>query len=277
MSLSKLEKDILEEIKAWEEKQFMVKQNDLTRTYDEWLDESIAKLPEETKEKFFSALDQWMFYIQATIQQSNHYESRVSKLINDARVFDENIQFVEDLKNLPIAHLNFLAEKQKSVHNMFSLIQGGISASGSTLFLGLDLPAMIVVNLRSIQLIAASYGYDTKHPFEMVLALKLFYCATLPKRFQQYEWEQLIKDITTNEQQFFYEGKEQVFHSPWMNQILIQLLKGFVILLIKNRKIQNIPFLSIALGASVNYSITKNVTEISKRFYQYRYLMDKEN
>lgn len=274
MTLTRHEEEILNEIHEWMEMNFSQTPADFTTTYDEWLEDTFSLLPEETQEKIYSQIDEWMFYIQASIGQSESFDNRIKAIVERARVYNEEVNSVNDLKRLPISQLNFIADQQRSVHNIYSLIQGGVTGFGNPLSLGMDLPLLTVINLRSVQLIAASYGYDPKHPFEMLLALKVFSCATLPKRFQGEAWDLLIQEVQSEKEAFFYEGTEKVVNTKSFSFIIVQILKGVAILLLKNKK-KKLPIISMAIGASANYTLSKNVTEFAKRFYQYRYILEK--
>ncbi len=65
-----------------------------------------------------------------------------------------------------------------------------MSGSGGLLLLGSDIPAMTVINVRIVQLIAMSYGVEVNTPFEMMLALKVFNAGAMPKRLQGIAWEE---------------------------------------------------------------------------------------
>lgn len=62
----------------------------------------------------------------------------------------------------------------------------------------------------------------------------------------------------------------------WLEQPLRQILKAVTILLLKNKTVQGIPFISMAIGAGVNYQLTRKVTDFAHKYYQIRYLMEKE-
>ena len=73
-------------------------------------------------------------------------------------------------------------------HRLYSFAQGGVSGSGGMVLLGGDLPAMAVINIRVVQLIAMTYGYEVNTPVEMMLALKVFHAGMMPKRLQGVAW-----------------------------------------------------------------------------------------
>jgi len=276
MNLSEYERALLGEIEEWENAQFDVVPNDFIRAYDEWMTQSFSLIPEDIQEKFFKNLDQWIYYIHAAIQQSKPFEARIKRIIQSSQLYNENITYIQDLKQLPLPQLNYLADQEVSAHRLYALTQGGLSSSGNPLLFGLDFPILAVINLRLVQLIANCYGYDTRNPYEMAISLKVFHAATLPKRFQGSAWTRLISEIEGTEVAFFYEGDERMSDIRWLNQPLIHLLKNMVILLFQKRKNKKVPLTSIVIGATVNYQLTKNVSEFAKRFYQYRYLLEKK-
>ncbi len=49
-----------------------------------------------------------------------------------------------------------------------------------------------------------------------------------------------------------------------------------VILLFRRKVIQGIPLISMAIGAGANYQLTRKVTDLAHKYYQYRYLKEKE-
>ena len=141
--------------------------------------------------------------------------------------------------------------------------------------LGADIPAMAVINLRAVQLIAMTYGIEVNTPYEMMSSLKVFHAATLPSRMQGRAWEEMISDLYKEQDYYFYEGREEITDVTWMEQPIKQLIKGMAIYMFRNRSIQGIPIISIAIGAGTNYQLTRKVTDFAHKYYQYRYLYRK--
>ena len=180
------------------------------------------------------------------------------------------------MKQLTIDQLQYIAGQQISRHRIYSFAQGGISGTGSTLLLGADIPGMAVINLRAVQLIAMTYGVEVNTPFEMMTALKVFNASIHPHHLQSRAWEELIDEINQKSNRYFYEGNEELANITWLDQMLKQFLKGMTIVLFRKRNIQGIPFVSMAIGATTNYQFTRKVTEFAHKYYQMRYLIEKE-
>lgn len=276
MPLTDREMTVLAEIKDWEKKLLDYEPNDLQLTYEKYLETGFSLLPEDVRGQFFSLVDNWLFHMNAMIQGAQFQLDAKERILAAARVFDSGIERIEDLKRLEIDQLNYIAQQQIAKHRLYSFAQGGMSGTGGALLLGADIPAMAVINLRAVQLLALTYGYEVNTPFEMMTSLKVFHTATLPPRLQGESWEQLLEELKGERDRYFYEGNDQLTDSSWLEMPMRQLFKGAVIALFRKRMVQGVPLVSMAIGAVSNYQLTRRVTEFSHNYYRLRYLMDRE-
>lgn len=274
--LTERENKLLAEIKEWEQSLYNYEPNDLILTYEKYLEKAFLLLPEQTQREFFSVLDTWLFHLHALIQGSQLQHDAKERILSAGRVFDEDIIQVEDLKKLSIDQLQYIAQQQIARHRLYSFAQGGLSGTGGPILLGTDIPAIAVINLRVVQLIAMTYGYEVNNPFEMMTSLKVFHSATLPTRMQGQGWDQLMNELQSTDDTYFYEGEDEVTDPTWIEQPLRQILKALTILIFKNKTLQGIPFVSMAIGAGMNYQLTRRVTDFAHKYYQMRYLLEKE-
>lgn len=274
--LTERENKLLAEIKEWEQSLYNYEPNDLILTYEKYLEKAFLLLPEQTQREFFSVLDTWLFHLHALIQGSQLQHDAKERILSAGRVFDEDIIQVEDLKKLSIDQLQYIAQQQIARHRLYSFAQGGLSGTGGPILLGTDIPAIAVINLRVVQLIAMTYGYEVNNPFEMMTSLKVFHSATLPTRMQGQGWDQLMHELQSTDDTYFYEGEDEVTDPTWIEQPLRQILKALTILIFKNKTLQGIPFVSMAIGAGMNYQLTRRVTDFAHKYYQMRYLLEKE-
>lgn len=276
MALSERDKRVLFEIQEWEMKLYSYEPNDFEWTYEKYLEKSFSLLPENIQEQFFSTLDNWLFHLHALIQESNMQQDAKERILTAGRVFNPELISIEDLNHLRIDQLQYIADQQIARHRLYSFAQGGIAGTGSSLMLGADIPAIAVINLRVVQLIAMTYGIEVNTPYEMMTSLKVFHASTLPARMQGKAWEELMRELQNQEEYYFYEGKEELADVTWIEQPAKQLLKGLAIFIFRKKTIQGIPFISMAIGASANYQLTRRVSEFAHKYYQYRYLHKKE-
>ncbi|PJN87973.1 EcsC family protein [Bacillus sp. mrc49] len=276
MEFTNRELKVWNEINEWQENLYQYEPTDLAALYDKWLEQGFSLLPENVQQQFFDKLDTWLFHLHAMVQSSQIQIDARERILASARVFNEEIETLGDMNLLSIDQLNYIANQHIAKHRLYSFAQGGISGSGGLLLLGSDLPAMTVINIRTVQLIAMSYGFEVNTPFEMMVALKVFNAGAMPKRLQGIAWEELIHEIQTAEDDYFYLGIEELTNPTWMEQPLKQLLKALSITVFRQKLVRGIPFISIAIGAGANYQMTRSVSEFAQKFYQYRYLLEKK-
>ncbi len=277
MELTTREEIIWNDLIKWEEQLFKYETNDMSVLYEKWLELTFSLLPDGTKEQFFSKLDHWLFHLHGLIQSSQIQIDARERILASARLFNEDIMTITDVKQLSIDQLNYIANQQMVKHRLYSFTQGGISGLGGVVLLSGDIPAMTVINIRIVQLIAMIYGYEVNTPVEMMLALKVFHAGMLPKRLQGVAWEELIEETKTKEDDYFYTGNEELTNKSWMEQPLKQILKSVAITLFRNKQFQGLPLISIAIGAKTNYEVTRKISDFAQKFYQYRYLYEKQN
>ncbi|MBY0124089.1 EcsC family protein [Bacillus sp. S/N-304-OC-R1] len=275
MALTVRDQKVWSEIQEWENKLYSYEPNDLQLTYEKYLERSFDLLPENVQRQAFALLDNWLFHLHAIIQGSQLQLDAKERILTAGRIFNGQIESIEDLQTLSIDQLQYIAEQQIARHRLYSFAQGGLAGTGSSLMLSADIPAMAVINLRAVQLIAMTYGIEVNTPYEMMSSLKVFHAATLPSRMQSRAWEELIHDLHNEQDYYFYEGKEEITDIKWMEQPVKQLFKGVAIYAFRNRAIKGLPIISMAIGAGTNYGLTRRVTDFAHKYYQYRYLTKK--
>lgn len=276
MPLTDREKEILAEIRQWETNLYQYELNDLQRTYEKYLERSFSLLPESVQHQFFSVIDTWLFHLHGMIQGSQLQMDARDRIISSGKVFNKDIRKIEDLRQLEIDQLRYIAMQQMAKHRLYSFAQGGLAGTGGALLLGTDIPAMAVINLRVVQLIAMTYGFEVNTPHELMTSLKVFHTATMPARLQNEGWTVLMNELQSGAHNYFYEGNEEITDTTWLEQPILQLLKAMVITAFRKKVFQGIPVVSMAIGAGVNYQLTRKVTEFAHHYYQLRYLNEKE-
>jgi hypothetical protein len=275
MPLTDWERKVLKGIRDWENKLLQYEPNDFQLVYERYLERSFSILPEKIQKQFFSIIDSWLFHFHAIIQGSQTQIEARERILSAARVFNSHLEKISDLKTLKLDQLQYIAEQQMTRHRFYSLAQGGLAGTGSTAFLGSDIPAMAIINLRAVQLIATTYGFEINTPYEMMSSLKVFHTSTLPPRFQIEGWKVLMDEVRTYSH-YFYEGNEDITDITWLEPLVLQLFKAIVIKLFQKKPVQGIPFVSIVIGSGVNYQFTKKVTDFAHKYYQLRFLIEKE-
>jgi hypothetical protein len=276
MTWTERDKKVREELAEWENKLLSYQPNDFELTYEKYIEKAFALLPEEIQTQFFTLLDDWLFHLNALIQGSQFQLEAKDRILSTGRIFEPSIESIPDLRNLEIDQLNYIVKQQVARHRFYSFAQGGLAGTGGTILLGADLPAMAVINLRAVQLIAMSYGFEVNTPFEMMTSLKVFHIATLPPRLQMSGWQELKAELSDSDDYLFV-GNEKLTDVSWIEQPIKQLFKAMAIVAFRRKFLQGIPLVSMAIGAGSNYYLTRKVTEFAQHYYQMRYLLQKND
>ncbi|MFA9558741.1 EcsC family protein [Evansella sp. AB-rgal1] len=276
MSWSEREQQVWSEIARWEEQQFSNIGTDFSRTYQKLVKSGFHEFGGNWSHKMLTKLDDMLFHLQAIVQQGRFDEQARDHLLTQARIFRSDIYSIQDMKKLSIDQLRFIAKKQLARQRLTALAQGGITGIGGLAFFLSDLPFMLAINLRTTQLVALTYGYDMRKPYEMMLVLKVFHAISLPRSLQGEAWNYLYQEISNIEDDvLFYDGEEDITTQAWMQRPLNNILKLFFLSFARKKLIQGIPVFSIAVGAASNYNFAKEIATSSHYFYQKRWLLEK--
>ncbi|MCL7747802.1 EcsC family protein [Halalkalibacter alkaliphilus] len=265
----------LDEISEWEETFFSYEATDLKTTYSRWTEQVFDQLSEKTKERWLTAMDTCLLHLQAWLHHSRSYEETKRRVISHARTFDPTISTIDDLQSLPLEQLDYLADQLMAKQRLLALGQGGLTGMGGAFLLLSDLPALAIIQLRSLQHLALVYGYDVRRPVELMNMLKLFYVATIPKSYQANEWDKLLNEVENQERDHvFYSGDDAIMQDAIFEQLTKQLVKSFVITMLKKKLIQGVPLVGMAVGAGMNYRFSQQVIDVGQHFYQKRRLIE---
>jgi hypothetical protein len=275
MPLTDWERGVLKELREWEKKLLGNEANDFQVTYENYLERAFYLLPKKIQASFFSVIDTWLFHIHSIIHGSQMQIESRDRILSAGRMLNHRLEKITDLKTLKLDQLQYIADQQIAKHRFYSLTQGGLSGIGNAVFVGTDIPAMVIINLRAVQQISMIYGFELNTPYEMMTSLKVFHTAILPPKHQKEAWMVLVNELK-NDHYFFYEGNENIADISMLEPIVQQILKTLVIQLFRKKLIQGIPLVGMAIGARANYQFTRKVTDFAHKYYQLRFLTHKE-
>lgn len=277
MAFTKREEKVLAEIEEWSKSFSKDGVTELEQAYHHWTEKALEKIPMHIRSEFFLKVDSWLFHLHSILQGAESQEIAKKTILSHARTFQQDIEILSDLRHLSIDQLTYIADNQIRKHKIYSLAQGGFTGTGGLLQIVSDIPVLTMINVRIVQLIATTYGFEVNTPFEMMLALKVFHAATLPKKYKAEAWQALLSEIENLEENpIFYEGDEELTNESWLELPFKQLLKALIIFFFRNKTIQGLPIIGMVIGARINYQLTHEITEFAHNFYQLRYLKDKE-
>lgn len=275
MDWTKRDEVVWEELQEWRQSLFEYESTDFENAYDKWIDQAFSLLPDSLQIQFFEKIDGWLFHLNSLLRGSQLQSEAPERILSVARSMNGNIHTLSDLRKLSVDKLTYLAEQQAARHRLYSLIQGGMTGSGKVVWVSSDFLAMLVINLRAIQLTAMSFGYDVQSPAGLLETLKVYHTATIPDRLKMFGWEDLMHDLKKEEEEYYYDIPERVTDQTWIDEPLKQVLKTALIVMFSKKKISGQPLLSMVIGAGINYRTTRNITDFALKYYQYKHLLQK--
>ncbi|MDC3415767.1 EcsC family protein [Aquibacillus salsiterrae] len=264
---------ILKEIEDWEKQMEDHQSNSFTTKYDWFINQMTKKIDEKVKKKLYFNLDNVLFFSHAFLRGATIQKDAREQIVKNAKLFNPHVSSIDDLKTLTVEQLSFIAKQQITKEKLFTLIQGSITGSKSKIGSSIDLPSVLVLHLRAIQLIALSFGHDLNKPFELMLSLKLFHASTLPSRYHKRNWDEMVEELS-NSSTYIYQGTEEIIQDNSLLPMYVQLIKFSLVLATKRYLIKGMPVLSVSAGAITNYYFLTKVTDFAIRFYQKRYFME---
>ncbi|QTN00081.1 EcsC family protein [Sediminibacillus dalangtanensis] len=261
-----------QEISSWENKLEAHSANDFERLYDAVQEQAMIRLNEARKQEWFRTVDALLFHSHAYLQGSALQKEARERLIAQGRIFRPEITTIEDMQSLTMEQSSYISIQELAKGRLYAMAQGGAAGTGGGLLLGTDFPLQVIMNLRLVQLIAMGFGREIRRPTEMMLSLKVFQAATLPRRLQWKAWQSLLTE-TKSAADYMYQGNDELVDEKWLHQPIKQAIKSLLILTARKKVVQGIPLLGIATGAVWNYRLAKRVGEFSLRYYQKRCLL----
>ena len=220
---------------------------------------------------------------EAAIRGALDLSSSAAEWLTDTKdiVRDAGVKSVEELKTHDLEKSDGLANE---VHNWaigLGTAEGGASGATGLPGMAFDIPAIIVLALRTIHKIGVCYGFEvkTKHDKEFVFAImaasgandmgeKIAALSTLRSievAITKQTWKALAEKAAANQM-----GKEAGIIG------IRNLAKQLGINLTKRKALQAIPAIGALVGASVNGWYVKEVGWAARRAFQERWLVENQ-
>jgi len=160
-----------------------------------------------------------------------------------------------------------------SENAVLAAVEGGGTGLGGAVLIAADIPLLFGINLRLIQQIGASYGFDVSSPAYSPLVLAIFNVAASSSRASK---SQALREITVAAaaiaQDGAYKGRVSGTFQDQNRHLPREIAKN-----IAGRKVaQLIPIAGAAIGAGINYWFTTETAETAFMLFRALYIERKE-
>ena len=186
---------------------------------------------------------------------------------------------ISDLKNKDFKLSDELAN---NIHNRaigLAVAQGGAAGAAGIVGLAVDIPAIIMLALRTIHKIGLCYGYECHSEMDKNFALGILSASGSNSMSEKIEALATLRsiEITIAKQKRKALAENAAGRQPSKEGGIIaikNLAKQLGINITKRKAMQAIPFIGAAVGASVNGWYVKDVGWAARRAFQERWLVD---
>ena len=185
---------------------------------------------------------------------------------------------ISDLKNKDFKLSDELAN---SIHNWaigLAVAQGGAAGAAGIIGLALDIPAIIMLALRSIHKIGLCYGYECHSEMDKNFALGILSASSANSMSEKIEALATLRsiEVTISKQKRKAMAEKAAGRQLSKEGGIIaikNLAKQLGINLTKRKAMQAVPVIGAAIGASVNGWYLKDVGWAARRAFQERWLV----
>jgi uncharacterized protein (DUF697 family) len=186
---------------------------------------------------------------------------------------------IRDLKN---KDLKLSDELSNSIHNWaigIAVAQGGAAGAAGLVGLAADIPAIIMLALRTIHKIGLCYGYECRSEMDKNFALGILSVSganSMSEKIEALETLRFIELTIAKQEWKTITGKAAGRQLSKEGGIIVirNLVKQLGINITKRKAMQAVPVIGAVVGASVNGWYLKDVGWTARRSFQERWLVD---
>ncbi len=269
MRLTPYEKEVQREIEKWEsgDTSVFVKAINWAMQPMDWVVNRVVS--PEIEDKADEAINQFL----SVLNDASGWTFDSTDIISDAIEQGLDVEELSDLWDQPLETLDEMARKRLDDHAILAAIEGGGTGLGGIVFIAADIPLLLGINLRMIQQIAASYGFELSGPDFRPLVLSVFNVASSGSRQARAD---SIREISVAAAAFAndldYKGRVRGSFREQNRHLPREIAKNII-----GRKLaQAIPIAGAAVGAGINYWFTTEATKTAFMLCRALFLERKE-
>ncbi|KSU79818.1 EcsC protein family protein [Fictibacillus enclensis] len=258
-SLEFLQKE-LESVEKWEKDQ-----------KDLWFWEKLGRIPFKLldkitpkflQDKALQILDEIGSYVQTGGKYLVSGKS-ILKKFKETGILQEEFA-PSDIANLPLGAMDQTASYFKSSRTKMAAVQGATTGVGGLFTLGLDIPIILGLSLKTLQEIAISYGYNPNSKEERIFIIKCLQFASSDYVGKRVILEEL--SMTDGER-----NRQAISQLQGWREVIAAYRDNFG----WKKLFQMVPVAGIVFGAFINKSTIDEVAETGMMLYRKRRILER--
>jgi len=269
MRLSDYERSVQREIEKWQhgDASLVAQAMNWAMAPMDWVVNRIV--PDEVIDAVDKAISQFL----SLLNDASAWTYDTTEVLGAAASRGVEAESISDLQTADLEILDELAKSYFNENALLAAVEGGGTGLGGAVLIAADIPLLFGINLRLIQQIGASYGFDVSGPAYGPLVLSIFNVAAAGTRESKNE---SLREITVAAaaiaQESDYKGRVSGTFRDQNRHLPREIAKN-----IGGRKIaQLIPIAGAAIGAGINYWFTTETAETAFMLFRALYIERKE-
>lgn len=269
MRLTEYERSVQKEIEKWQsgDVSLFAQAFNWAMAPMDWVVERVV--PEEVVDQADKSISQFL----SLLNDASTWTYEPKEVLRAARSKGIEAEDITDLRDHDLKTLDGIARSYVSENAILAAIEGGGTGLGGAVLIAADIPLLFGINLRLIQQIGASYGFDVSTPAYSPLVLSIFNVAASGSRESK---NMALREITVAAAALAhlseYRGRVSGTFRDQNRHLPREIAKN-----IGGRKIaQMIPIAGAAIGAGINYWFTTETAESAFMLFRALYIERKE-
>ncbi len=226
-------------------------------------------VPDEIVDQADKAISQFL----SLLNDASGWTYDTSEVISAANDRGIEAESIDDLRNADLELLDDLAKSYFSENAILAAVEGGGTGLGGIVLIAADIPLLFGINLRLIQQVGASYGFDVSGPSFSPLVLSIFNVAASGTRESKNE---SLREITVAAAALAHEGDYKGRVSGTFRDQNRHLPREIAKNMGGRKLAQLIPIAGAAIGAGINYWFTTETAETAFMLFRALYIERKE-
>ena len=218
-------------------------------------------------------VDQVVSSMLSMLNDASEWTYDVSGVIQEAKGVGVDVESIHELREADLEKLDAIAKLHTTENALLAAIEGGGTGLGGAVLIAADIPLLFTINLRLIQQIGASYGFDMSGEDNRPLVLSIFnVAASSSKEAKNDAMREVSVAGAALARDQEYRGRVSGTFREQNRHLPREIAKNIL-----GRKIaQAIPIAGAAVGAGINYWFTTETAETAYMLMRALYLERKE-
>lgn len=276
MQLSSYEQERLRHIQEWEKAYINRKGNNVLRKLGDVVARPFQKATEnEVYSKVKRAIETAVLGLLSAQQDtaSRLYDPRFAlKQLQKKHSIEE----MDEFWKVDVRDLNHIVQKANFENRLIAGLEGTLTGLGGLEAALADIPILLSLIFRTMQQIAACYGYDPVDEKEKLYMLNLIAFSSALGQAGKLEVQAQLIALRVAIKRYTFKAMQEMGGKFSMIIVARQIAKDLGYKLTKDTLLKGIPLLGASFGGFFNYGFITKVCTVTSVMYEKRFLEDKQ-